>query len=161
MIKSLNQRKATGPDDFPGKILKIARNVLDSHLANIVNRDIKENKFSEDTKTSYVRPLYKKNNRDKIKNYRPAAILNGLSKVYERYLLNSLSNHIEKILPNFIAAYRKTYSSSHVPVRLIENWKKHLDNKIIVGAVLMDLSKPFDYIPHGLLIAKLHDYGFS
>ena len=80
IIKSLNQRKATGPDDFPVKILKIARNVLDSHLANIVNRDIKENKFSEDAKTSYVRPLYKKNNRDKIQNYRPAAILNGFQK---------------------------------------------------------------------------------
>ena len=85
--------------------------------------------------------------------------MNGFSKVYERYLLNSLSNHIEKILS--IAAYRKTYSSIHVLIRLIENWKKHLDNKKIVGTVLMDLSKAFDCIPHDLLIAKLHAYGFN
>ena len=87
--------------------------------------------------------------------------MNGFSKVYERYLLNSLSNHIEKILSNFMAWYRKTYSSSHVLIRLIENWKKHLDNKKIVGTVLMDLSKTFDCIPHDLLIAKLHPYGFK
>ena len=87
--------------------------------------------------------------------------MNGFSKVYERYLLNSLSNHMEKILPNFIAAYRKTYSSSHVLIRLIENWKKHLDNKKIVGTVLMDLSKIFDCFPHDLHIAKLHAYGFN
>ena len=87
--------------------------------------------------------------------------MNGFSKVYERYLLNSLSNHIEKILSNFIAAYRKTYSSSHVLITLIENWKKHLDNKKIVGTVFMDLSKAFDCIPHELLIAKVHAYGFN
>ena len=46
-------------------------------------------------------------------------------------------------------------------IRLIQNWKKALDEKIFVGAVLMDLSKAFDCIPHGLLIAKLHAYGFS
>ena len=162
IIKSLNPRKATGPDGIPVKILKITRNVIDSHLTNIVNRDIKENKFLEDAKTALVRPLHKKNDRDKIQNYRPVSILNGFSKVYERYLLlNSLSNHIEKILSNFIAAYRNTNSSSRVLIRLIENWKKHLDNKKIVGTVLMDLSKAFDCIPHDLLIAKLHAYGFN
>ena len=76
-------------------------------------------------------------------------------------MLNSLSNHIEKVLSNFIAAYRKTNSSSHVLIRLIENWKKHLDNKKIVGGVLIDLSKAFDCILHDLLIAKLHAYGFN
>ena len=161
IINSLNPRKATGPDGIPVKILKIARNVIDSHLTNIINRDIKGNKFSEDVKTAPVRPLHKKNDGDKIQNYRPVSILNGFSKVYERYLLNSLSNHIEKILSKFIAAHRKTYSSNDVLIRLIENWKKHLDNKKIVGTVLMDLSKAFDCILHDLLITKLHSYGFN
>ena len=89
------------------------------------------------------------------------SILNGFSKDYERYLLDSLSNHIETILSNFKAAYRKIYSSSHILIRLIENWKKHLDSKKIVRTFLMDLSKAFDCIPHDLLIAKLHAYGFN
>ena len=62
---------------------------------------------------------------------------------------------------NFIAAYRKTYSSSHVLMSVIENWKKYLDNKNIVGTVLMDLSKAFDCILHDLFIAKLQAYGFN
>ena len=44
---------------------------------------------------------------------------------------------------------------------LIENWKKVPDNKDVEGAVLMDLSKPFDMINHDLLISKLQAYGFS
>ena len=79
-------------------------------------------------KTALVRPLYKNNDVEKIQDYWPVNILNGFSKVYERYLLNSLSNHNEKILSNFISAYRKTYSSSHVLIRPIQNRKKLLDN---------------------------------
>ena len=58
----------TGLDRIPVKILKIARNVIDLLLRNIINRDIKENKFSEDAKTALVRLLYKKNDWDKIQN---------------------------------------------------------------------------------------------
>ena len=41
IINSLNPRKATGPEGIPVKILKIARDVIDTHLTNIINRDIK------------------------------------------------------------------------------------------------------------------------
>ena len=60
-----------------------------------------------------------------------------------------------------MAAYRENYSTNHIFFILIENWKKALEEKFLVDAVLMDLSKAFDYIPHDLLIAKLHTYGSS
>ena len=66
IIKSLNPRKGTWPDVNPVRILKVARNFIDSPLTNIINIDIKENKFSDDAKTALVRPLNKKDNRDKI-----------------------------------------------------------------------------------------------
>ena len=65
------------------------------------------------------------------------------------------------MLSIFIAAYRRAYGTQHVLIRLIEDWKSHLDNDFLVGAILMDLSKAFDCIPHDLLIAKLHAYGFD
>ena len=43
-------------------------------------------------------------------------------------------------------------------MRLIEDWKKSLDNKKLVGTVLMET---FDCIPHDLLIAKLHAHGLT
>ena len=72
--KFLNLRKATGSDGIPVKILKIVRNVTDLHLTYIIIRDIKESKFLEDAKTPLARPLYKKNDRDKVQNHRPVSI---------------------------------------------------------------------------------------
>ena len=40
-------------------------------------------------------------------------------------------------------------------------WRKKLDDNVVVGTVLTDLSKAFDCIPHDLLIAKLAAYGLS
>ena len=68
---------------------------------------------------------------------------------------------VTNFLSDFISAYRKGYSTNHVLLRLIENWKAALDSNLFTGAVLMDFSKAFDCIPHDLLIAKLHAYGFS
>ena len=44
---------------------------------------------------------------------------------------------------------------------LIKKWIPNLDNNIVAEAILIDLSKVFDCIPHDLLIAKLDAYGFE
>ena len=65
--------------------------------------------------------------------------------------------YIENFLYPHLCGYRKIFKM----LALIENWKKVPDNKDFEGAVLMDLSKPFDMINHDLLISKLQAYGFS
>ena len=66
-----------------------------------------------------------------------------------------------KKLSEYMVACRENYSTNLVLSRLIENWKKALDQKFLAGAVLMDLSKLFDCLQHDLLIAKLYAYGSS
>jgi hypothetical protein len=43
-------------------------------------------------------------------------------------------------------------------LKIIEDWKKALDENKFAAAILMDLSKAFDYLPHKLLINKLDAY---
>ena len=57
--------------------------------------------------------------------------------------------------------FREGYSTQHALLRLVEDLKASLDEKLIAGTVMMDLSKAFDCLPHDLLIAKLHAYGFN
>ena len=60
----------------------------------------------------------------------------------------------------FLSAYRKSFSTEHVLIRLLEDWRNKLDNNA-VGAILTDLSKAFDCIAHDLLSVKLDAYVFN
>ena len=46
-MKSLNINKAKGPDGISAKFVKTSGNIIDCHIANIINKDISNNKFSE------------------------------------------------------------------------------------------------------------------
>ena len=148
----LSFHKATGPGDIPVKFIKLSANVIDSHLANIINKDIDLNCYSENAKIADARPIFKKDERTEVKTYPLVSLLNIFSKIYERFFTFLL------FLSEIISAYPKTYSTNHV---LIENWKKSLDQNKFAAANFMDLSMALNCIPHDLLIAKMHAYEFS
>ena len=107
-------------------------------------------------------PLNKKTpDKNSVLNYRPVSILPTFSKIFCKVIKNYLIKSMDNFFSPFLSAYRASYSTQHVLLRLIEEWKTNLDNNFAVGAVLMDLSKAFDCIPHDLLIAKLAAYGFE
>ena len=134
---------------------------IDYYPPNIIAYDTSENKRSEYAETATVRPIFKKDDRSKIKNFRHVNLLNMFSKICERFLHENLRNYVNTFLSKFITADHTSCSTNHVLSRLTENWKKSLIDKNFVSAALMVLSKVFNSIPHDLLIAKMYSYGFS
>ena len=65
------------------------------------------------------------------------------------------------MLSKFQCGFRKGYSTQDCLLAMVENCKKTLDQGNEYGALLTDLSKAFDCLPHDLIVAKLHAYGFS
>ncbi len=55
----------------------------------------------------------------------------------------------------------KKYGCEHVLVKLIDSWKYALDEDNFAGTLLIDLSKAFDCMQCGLLIAKMSAYHLS
>ena len=47
IIKSLNINKAKGSDGISAKFVKISAESIDCHIGNMINKDISNNKFSE------------------------------------------------------------------------------------------------------------------
>ena len=57
--------------------------------------------------------------------------------------------------PNSYLGFRKgTAVKVYTLLIMIEDWKSSLDNGNNVGTIAVDLSKAFDSLPHGLLVAK-------
>ena len=74
---------------------------------------------------------------------------------------DQLAEYFEAVFNPFLAAFRKGFGCQTTLLRLLESWKRALDNHECVAAILMDLSKVFDSLPHDLLKVKLKAYGLS
>ena len=161
LLRETNIKKSTGYDNLPPKIVKISADILTAPTTNLVNLMIKTSIFPDSAKKAAISPIFKNDDRTIKSNYRPLSVLPCFSKIFENVLKDQITPYFENFLSMYLTAYRKNFSSQHMLLRLIETWKNQLDNSCIVGAVLMDLSKAFDCIPHDLLIAKLNAYGFD
>ena len=72
-----------------------------------------------------------------------------------------INEYFGSLLSKFQCSFRQGFSAQHCLLVMVEKMKKIRDNKGVFAAVLVDLSKAFDCIPHGLLIAKLNAFGFD
>ena len=84
-----------------------------------------------------------------------------MSKVFEKEMYGQIYDFVEKLLSPYVFGYRTGHNSEQCIMVKIEMWRKALYEHKVAGAVLTDLSKAFDCIPHDLLIAKLQAYGFE
>ena len=117
--------------------------------------------FPTSLKLPDITPVYKKGSKNSKENYRPVSILPNISKIYERCLFKPISNYFENIFSKFQCGFRQGLSAQYCLISMIEKWKKSVDKGKTFAALLTDLSKAFDCLPHDLIIAKLNAYGFS
>jgi len=161
IIKKLSVKKASGYDEIPIKFIKKTSRQLSKPITKIVNQCIREQIFPENMKKANITPLYKKKDKLNKDNYRSVNLLVAVSKIMEKVISQQIYVYIKPLLHNYLSGFRKGYGCQDILLRMTEDWRKALDNGENIGAVAIDLSKAFDCMPHGLLIAKLNTYGFS
>ena len=147
--------------DLPIKIIKLASKVNTNQLTDCINAAIFENIFPNELKLGDVSPVFKKDDSTNKDNFRPISVLSAISKIYERILTDQISSYMEDIRSPNLCGFRKGYSPQYSLIQMLEKWRKCLDKKGVVGAILMDLSKAYDCLPTDLLIAKLEAYNFD
>ena len=76
-------------------------------------------------------------------------------------LFKQISNYFESIFSKFQYGFKKGHNTQHCLLALLEKWRKSMDQGILFGAFLTDLSKAFNCLSHDLLAAKLFAYGFD
>ena len=161
LINKFNSKKATGVDKISVKVLKLGGIHIQPHLTNLINSTISTCIFPDRLKQAQVTPVYKKNDPQTKSNFRPVSILPIPSKLFEKILATQLSDYFETVFNKFLCAFRKGYGCQTTILKLLEDWKHALDKNHYVAAILMDLSKAFDCLPHDILLCKLSSYGLS
>ena len=61
---------------------------------------------------------------------------------------------MDTFLNKLSCGFRKADSTQNALFKLLQRWQKELDNSGLVGTIVMELSKAYDCLPHGLIIAK-------
>ena len=128
IINELDCTTAIGIDTILPKIVKMSRDVIAEPFTNLINSTLIDCRlFPLREKVATVTPVSKKDDRLSKKTYRPISVSNVFSTVFERYILKQMMPFFDKFQSKFISAYRSRYSSQHVLLRLIEEWRKCLD----------------------------------
>ena len=121
LFHKINIKKSTGEDQIPPKLVKLSSKHLLKPVTNAVNSSIRSSVFPKKAKRAAVTPLDKcGKDKNTIGNFRPVSVLNVFSKFFENVIKNQITVFLDTQLSIFISAYRKSYSTQHVLMRLTE-----------------------------------------
>ena len=161
-LRDLGDKSSSDAIGMDSKLLCISARVLAPILASFFNASLESSVIPNDWKIARVTPVYKgKGDRMDKSNYRPISVLSHIAKILEREVQSRLLTYL--VENEYIAldqsAYRP-YHGTHTSLqRVINDWLDVVSDDMYIGVCLLDISKCFDTIDHGILCKKLQYYG--
>ena len=80
--------------------------------------------FSTPLKLVNITPVYKKGSKNSKENYRLVSVFPDISKIYERFFFNPISNYFENSFSKFQCCFRQGLIAQYSLISIIEKWKK-------------------------------------
>jgi len=101
----------------------------------------------DDLKTARVVPLFKKNDKTEVGNYRPVSILSIVSKVLERVVYDLMEEYLcnKDLLYKYQSGFRRQFSTESC-LLLTDYIRFEMDKGNFVGMILLYLQKAFDTV---------------
>lgn len=161
IISSLKNTNSVGYDEISTKVVKFTSQYISSHLSHIINLCISTGIYPDGLKTSVVKPLFKKENKELMESYRPVTLIPVFSKVFEKFIYKQLYSYLEEhnILVKEQKGFRQKKSINRAIYDFLHAIMTKLDIKTPICAIFCDMTQAFDYVDHKILLAKLDHYG--
>ena len=97
MIKNVKLSNTKGHDGISSDLLKLMGNAISKSITLIINQSLRTDIIPDKLKIAKVIPIFKKDSKKLIKNYRSIYVLPVRSKIFERAIREQLSNYISTI----------------------------------------------------------------
>ncbi|MCP3852899.1 MAG: hypothetical protein GY694_22125, partial [Gammaproteobacteria bacterium] len=161
LLQNINPNKAVGPDQIPGKFLKLCCDEMAFIFQTLFQASIDQGIIPSDWKEANITPLFKKGDRSSAENYRPISLTSVSCKLLEHVVHTSIMSHFDNfdVLDNAQHGFRKKRSCISQLVITINDFANCLKNSQQIDAILLDFSKAFDKVDHEGLILKLEHLG--
>ena len=162
-INRLPSKKAPGIDNIQNIVLKRLTRKAIVQLMYIINASINMQYFTSHWKTGLITPILKpgKKSNDPA-SYRPISLLNTLSKLTEKIILNRLNAHDskEKIIIDEQFGFRHNHNTVQQVVRIVNDISVNFNKKKLTTMVLLDIEKAFDKVWIDGLLYKMIQYKY-
>ena len=156
IIKGINTSRSNGHDGISSELLKLISNDIADSITLIINQSLKSGIFPNQLKIVKVTPIYKKDDKKIITNYRPISVLPVVSKVFETVIheqLNDVNGTAKTLLRSYLSD-RKQYVKIDEVKSSIQSIKTGVPQGSIVGPLLFNIfvndiiksSKKFNFI---------------
>ena len=112
IIKEFKNDKSS---DIPIVVIKHCSPIISPTLCSLFNRYMESGEFPQILKVGRISPIYEKDAKDNIKNYRPISTLPIFGKIFEKILYSRIYDFVtsKNIFSETQFGFRKLHSTSH------------------------------------------------
>lgn len=163
MIEKWKSSSCRTPDNLSLRLIKKVAVPISVALEYIYNFSYNTSQIPKQWKLSIGTPIKKKPPFSDPLNFRNVSITSFFCRVFEKILVESLTEFCEKhsLLPDEQYGFRKKRSIQMQMLEALEYWTRETSSGKPVDVIYFDFAKAFDRVSHAKLSYKLKNIGIS